>query len=289
MKKLVKYFLRIFVLAVLGVGLFKSYKLCQQHTLKEGGLSLQKALPEKSFVIVVFASNPGFSCEKNIFSLLTQQYQNYRVIYLDSHSTDGSLAKVEETAKHLGKQDKISILCAQGEEKDALEIFYDAMKKCFPREIVLLLPATDFLAHEHVLSKLNRIYSNPFVWMTYGNFLDYPSYKQTPLRCKQIPKSAIGNNSYRSLNANFLHPISFYAGLFQQIRSEDLSYEENLSYVFPLLEMSGKHARFISDVLSLHKPIFANKKESFQSPALNKKQAKYQRLKALFLTDSASE
>ena len=74
-------------------------------------------------------------------------------------------------------------------------------------EIVLVLDGDDCLAHENVLKALNKAYADPDVWMTYGNYLDYPTLlKQEPCICKEIPQKVIAAGSFRSAEWDRLPP-----------------------------------------------------------------------------------
>ncbi len=287
-KKLFKIFGKISVVLLLGFGIFKSFDFYQQNRLemkKIEGLHVTTA-QQKPFVVIITAHNSAAFCEKTIFSVLTQNYQNFRVLYVDDGAADSSLAKAESMVKLLPHKDKISFI-KHPENKGSLAALYDIIASCNNREIVLLIDGCDFLAHENVLAKLNRVYAKPSTWMTYGNFLDYPSYRQIPVKCKQIPKNVIFNNSFRSYELADMHLKTFYAGLFKKIRKEDLAYkgkfipsEGGLAYFLPLLEMAGKHACFINEVLYLHTKTCPSL--SAECVAHIKKLPKYQRLSSLF-------
>jgi hypothetical protein len=116
---------------------------------------------------------------------------------------------------------------------------------CEPQEIVVVLGGDDWLAHEWVLSRLNQYYANPDLWMTYGQYREYPSY-DVGLTKALDPKLEVRQQPF------FASPLqSFYADLFQQIAPGDLGYPAaaELAYMIPMLEMAGPHAAFISDIL----------------------------------------
>jgi len=286
MKRILKFLAKFTIVLLLAFGIYKSYDFYKQNQIQRK----QAKAPEidssqKSFVIVISAHNNTTYCEKSLFSALTQHYENFRILYIDDASTDDSFAKVSLMASQSPRSNKISFI-RNKEAKGTLACLYEAVHACKDHEIVLLVDGSDFLAHENVLRKLAKVYSKPSVWMTYGNFLDYPSYRQIPVKCKQIPKNIVFNNSFRTHEISDLYLKTFYAGLFKQIRQEDLLYQEKivhadatLAYFLPLLEMSGKHACFLNEVLYLH-----TKSTPSLSPervAYIKKLPKYKRLKAL--------
>ena len=278
------------IVLLLALGAFKSYDFYKENKLERSkSKKLQVNTSQKPFVILISAHNNSIYCEKSLFSVITQNYQNFRVLYIDDASTDDSFLKVSLMASQSVQRDKISFL-QNKETKGSLACLYEAIATCQDHEIVLLVDGNDFLAHENVLSKLNKVYSKPSTWMTYGNFLDYPSYRQIPIKCKQIPKNVIFNNSFRSYELQEVHLKTFYAALFKQIRKEDLLYkgrflsaDGTLAYFLPLLELAGKHASFVNEVLYLHTRSHPPLSQECLSHI--QKLPKYKRLKTLFTTE----
>ncbi len=283
MKRIFKFLAKSAIAFLLILGFYESYQFYEHNKIQRKQL---QSLPssQKSFVIVITAHNNALYCEKTLNSALSQTYDHFRIIYIDQESTDGSWEKACRLVDYSTNPQKVTLIQSQ-KTTGSLASFYDAIHDCQDQEIMVVLDGQDFLAHEHVLCKLNKIYAKSSVWMTYGNFLDYPSYKQMPIRCKQLPKNVIFNNSFRSHEIQEMHLKTFYAGLFKQIRKEDLLYkgrfldmEDTPAYTIPLLEMSGKHACFINDVLYLH-----TKTTPLSSEVISylKKLPKYSRLKTI--------
>jgi len=213
---------------------------------------------EKQFAIVIASYNNERYCLKNIHSVLEQTYPNYRVIYIDDHSTDTTYEKVKNLIDSSGKIEHFTLI--ENEERlGALANIYKAVHLCKDDEIVVILDGDDFLAHEGVLAYLNEVYQDPDVWVTYGNYLDYPCYSSKASFCKKIPKKVKETKSYRKFEWVTSHLKTFYASLFKQVRIEDLVYKgkffsmaQDLSWMFPLLEMAGDHVHFIKKILYLY-------------------------------------
>jgi cellulose synthase/poly-beta-1,6-N-acetylglucosamine synthase-like glycosyltransferase len=282
MKRICKFLAKSAIALLLIFGIYESYEFYQHNKIQRKTQQIG-SLSQKSFVILITADNNAAYCEKTLISALSQNYPNFRIVYIDQESTDGSWETVCRLADYSLHPEKVTFLRSE-KFVGSLARFYDAIHESKDEEILVIVDGNDFLAHENVLTKLNKIYSKPSIWMTYGNFLDYPSYKQIPVRCKQIPKNVVFNNSFRSHEIQEMHLTSFYAGLFKQIRKEDLVYKgrflsmhDTPAYTIPLLEMAGKHASFINDVLYLH-----TKSPTVSPDLLNhiKKLPKYSRLKA---------
>ncbi len=213
---------------------------------------------EKPFVVLIPSYNNSAYVEKNLRSVFSQHYSNYRVIYIDDHSSDDTFQKVKALVSELHQENR-TLLIHNEQNVGALANFYQWTHRCDDHEIVVLVDGDDFLAHDDVLNRLNEAYVDPNVWLTYGNFLDYPFYKQNPVICKKIPSSILDNNAFRKSPWMTSHLRSFYAGLFKKIKLSEFIYRgrfypmaSDLALMLPMLEMSGKHTLFIEDILYLY-------------------------------------
>jgi glycosyltransferase involved in cell wall biosynthesis len=253
MKKFFTYALAFFVVAGIAVPLFFS-----KSVRKEKLRSLAQAPAEKPFVIIIPSYNNSAYCEHNLMSVLNQNYKNFRVIYIDDCSKDDTYEKVKTIVDRSPIRERVTLI-RNSQNQGALKNLYFAIHTCNDEEIVATVDGDDFLAHTDVLKKLNKVYSDPQVWMTYGNYLDYPTYKQKPQICKPFPKSVVRNNSYRNHEWVSSHLRTFYAGLFKKITVEDFMFDGrflpmgwDLAFMLPMLEMSGKHCHYVEDVLYLY-------------------------------------
>jgi glycosyltransferase involved in cell wall biosynthesis len=256
---------------------------------------------EKPFTVIIPSYNNSRFCEANLRSVLEQRYENFRVIYIDDCSSDNTAEKVAQIVARSPRSDKVTLIRNQ-KNQGALANLYQTIHACADNEIVVTVDGDDALAHPGVLERLNKSYADPDVWMTYGNYLDYPSYKQKPIICEKLPARVVAKNSFRSYKWVTSHLRTFYAGLFKQVKLEDLLLDGkflpmgwDLAFMFPMLEMAGGHATFIRDILYLYNrenPI------SDHQVSLAKQQAcanhvrslpKYRRLTALNFEESRQE
>jgi len=218
-------------------------------------------IPEKPFVIVVPSYNNEKYCQQNILSILGQEYHNFRVIYLDDASTDRTLEKVEAIVNESPLRGRVTVIRRE-ENVGSVKNLYDAVQSCKDHEIIVRVDGDDFLAHPFVLKQLNKVYADQNVWMTYGNYLDYPSYVQNPKLCEEFPASVIRSGSFRKYKWVSTHLQTFYAGLFKKIDVEHLKKEGaflpmagDVALLIPLLEMARSHIRHIKDVMYLYNRI----------------------------------
>ncbi len=220
-------------------------------------LFLLADVAERPFTKVVPSFNNKEWYQKNLDSIFNQKYNNYRVIYIADAPSDGTTELVEEYVQKNQQQHRF-LLLKNKEYSGYLCCMCQAAHLCDKNEIIIDLNGNDWLAHADVLSYLNEVYSNPDVWMTYGQFTYYPDIKIG--FAQQIPSDLIENNSFRtSLSGHITHLRTFYAGLFQKIEKEDFLWQSNfipkagdLAYMFPLCEMAGKHAKFLSQTLYIY-------------------------------------
>lgn len=211
---------------------------------------------EKSIVVVIPSYNNREWYRLNLDSVAKQKYEKFRVIYLDDASTDGTADLVREYIRENKLEDRVELI-ENLRRVGALANIYRGVWMCAPSDIVATVDGDDWLYDENVLQKLNEAYSNPEVWMTYGQFIEFPT--QYRGGAAQLPTAVIENSLYREYDWVSTHLRTFYAGLFQKIKDEDFVYNADffpvawdLSFMFPLLEMSGKHSRFIPDLLYVY-------------------------------------
>ena len=217
---------------------------------------------EKPFVIVIASYNNANWYLQNLDSVFFQNYSNYRVIYIDDVSSDGTSVLVENYIQKNKLTSKI-ILIKNKERVGALANIYKAIHLCLPKEIIIILDGDDWLANNNVLNRLNQEYSDSEVWLTYGQFAFYFE-KNSSLKegiSSKIPDHVIAANSIRQDGEGSTpsHLRSFYAKLFHQIKKEDLLYNCNffrtacdVAIMLPMIEMAGFHTRFISDLLYIY-------------------------------------
>lgn len=211
---------------------------------------------DRSFVIVIPSYNNSACYQKNLDSVLTQKYKKFRAIYIDDASTDGTGALVKAYLKEKGQERRVTFI--QNKNRvGALANKYKGAWLCDPKEIMVDLDGDDWLAHENVLARLNQVYADPDVWVTYGQFVYYPC--ETPGWAAQVPKEVIERNEFRDYSWVTTALRTFYAGLFQKIKREDLllngeffPMSGDLAFMFPIVEMAGHHSRFIPEVLYVY-------------------------------------
>lgn len=260
-----------------------------------GGLAVPveaaaKKIPEKAITVIIPSYNNAQVYRKNLETLFSQNYGNYRVIYIDDVSSDGTADLVEEYVHQSGHRDRFTLI-RNTERSGAMKNFYDAIHSCDDENIIVNYDGDDWLAHDDVLSKVNEAYSGKRpVWLTHGSFVYYPDGGggwNLP-----IPKKIVKANQFRKFRCPS-HLRTYYAWLFKKIKVEDLMYEGefysmacDLAMMYPMIEMAGERHAFIEDVLYIYNttnPLSDFRQDgSYQSrlSAHIRKQPPYQRLKS---------
>ncbi len=214
-------------------------------------------LTEKSFVFVLHINDNDPLFEQNLHSIFSQKYDHYRVIVLYSENDLQYLQKIKQLAAKENKIHLISFMESQGSFV-TLDTYCRAIHSCKDDEIVIQLDPNDWLAHEHVLTRLNETYSgSPDVWLTYSQYLEYPSYRKG--NGEPYIKQMLRNRNMRNIPYLSAHFKTYYAGLFKQLKP-DLSVTFNRPlepetvevYILPMVEVSKNHIRYIDDVLYIH-------------------------------------
>jgi len=239
--------------------------------------SYAEVLQEKPIVVLIASYNNAKWYKCNLDSALNQNYSNYRVIYVDDCSPDGTGQLVKKYIEKNGWQDRVTLVQNKS-RKLKMENFYNSVHKyCEDYEIVIDLDGDDWWVDEYVLALINEAYADPDVWMTYGSYVGWPD----PLvgGCEAIPAWVIVQNAYRSYQWVTSQQRTFYAWLFKKINPEDLKYDGNfldmtadLAYMFPMLEMAGGRFKYITETLYVYNranPINDNKQNIFRQLLLD--------------------
>ena len=219
-------------------------------------------LGNKPFVIITLSYNNAPYVEKNLLSTLQQSYDNFRILYIDDASIDGTGEKVRQLIDLYDLKGRVTLI-ENDENKGAMHNLYHAVHSCKSDEIAVIVDGDDFLAHSNVLSKLNAYYANPDVWLTYGNFAEYPSYAKgadrkhadaRPINLKILNERGIRHHAFVTT-----HLRTFYAGLFKRVKLQDFLDKGDffpvgcdVASMLPMVELAGEHAYFIDDILYLY-------------------------------------
>jgi len=218
---------------------------------------------ELPMVVLITSYNNSKWVKHNLHSVFMQQYENYRIIYIDDASNDKTADIVEMYAKEKNQLHRFTII-QNKKNRGTLANHYSAVHTCQDHEIVVHLDGDDFFKHKNVLKKVNNTYQSKDVWLTYGQNEEICIDKNGKLytikgECRDTSKSVRKANAYREIQWLYTHLKTYYAGLFKHIKLKSLfengSFFESAtdtSMMFCMLEMSGGKFKFIDEILYVY-------------------------------------
>jgi glycosyltransferase involved in cell wall biosynthesis len=201
--------------------------------------------------IVVPFYNPGAFLEKCVATLLSQKYDNFKIIFIDDCSSDGSW--------DLLPHDEANVLCIRNtERKTALEnIHYAIMNHCQPDDIVVLVDGDDWLPHKKVLTEINDIYNREGCKVMYGQAAwtdgrrgfaraydkeTFANLRRTPFFVSHI----------RTFRANLYHEIGEQDPTFSCMKDADGNFYRmtyDVAILFPIMEIAGFENLYFNDTI----------------------------------------
>lgn len=208
------------------------------------------------FEIIIPSYNNAPWCVQNLQSAVSQVYPHFHVTYIDDCSTDGTGEMVEKFVKDNNLQDRVTIVHNK-KRWGAMANWYYTISICPDHKVIVNVDGDDMLADRQVLAHLAKIYKNYDVWLTYGQFTQWPN----PARgwCKPMPEEVVKNNTFREYVHMPSHLRTFYAWLFKKIQKEDFMHEGQFfamtcdqAMMFPMIEMAGERHACIRKVLYIY-------------------------------------
>ncbi|KKP96101.1 MAG: hypothetical protein US13_C0001G0045 [candidate division TM6 bacterium GW2011_GWE2_36_25] len=240
----------------------KIHRLCNKNKNKTTLINNQ--LPEKSFVIVITSYNNERYCEKNLASVLNQNYSNFRVIYIDDCSTDKTSKITEEYIKNNDHQKKISFF-KNKQRNLKLANLYQIIHTLPDEEVVIELDGDDYLAHPHVLKIINQKYHETNALIVHATYENQPANLAEQLKLQhfsqETPYFVKKLNLFRKYPWIYSGLRTYYVGLFKKINKEDLlckippfegkffPVSHDLAIMYPMLEKAHTQIAYIPDKL----------------------------------------
>jgi len=278
---------------------------CSSWAATSRQTSALSKLAQKQIVVVIPSYNTEKWCHNTLQTVISQNYENYRVVFIDDSSQDDtlncatsflksknipfesimfndsglSIMEATKLFKHrmLKAKNHKWIIIHNQNRCLSLENIYRTILSCPDDAIIALLDGDDWLAYNRVFHDINKIYSKKDVWLTYGSFLEYPVVQVGSdwAWTTAIPKNIIQHNLFRAC------PIpsamrTFYAALFKKINIDDLLYKGKFfpvgwdaAIMFPMIEMAGNRHYFMRKVNYIYNT--ANEINDFKiNPALQR-------------------
>ena len=240
------------------------------------------AYEELPLAVIIPSYNNAERYALTLDSVFSQKYENFRVVYIDDVSPDGTGDLVEQYIKEHGLEYKCTLI-RNKERCRKLKNIYNAIHSCDDREIVVQIDGDDWLAHDHVFADINKAYQTSDIWLTYGQYRNVPKEEAIKWGKKEIevsepvPQLIIDNRQFRKYKWLYRQLRTFYAWLFKLIKLEDLL-AKNVSefagkfypasidqaMMYSMLEMAHYRFEFIPDIAyirNIYSPIVTFKVE----------------------------
>jgi glycosyltransferase involved in cell wall biosynthesis len=189
----------------------------------------------------------------------------YSIICVNDCSSDKTGAIMDEFKREFGLSDSFLKIIHNKERRGAMANMYHTIHAhCKDTQIVALVDGDDYLAHKGVVERLEHEYSDPHLWMTYGQFIFYPSGQWGTTY--EIKRNDLEQKKIRSLVYVAQHLRTFKASLFKKIKKSDLqvngafyTMNADMATMIPMLEMCAPrgpnapcHSKFIPDILYIY-------------------------------------
>ncbi|MGE0009519.1 MAG: glycosyltransferase family 2 protein [Candidatus Babeliales bacterium] len=225
---------------------------------------------ELPIVVLICSYNNQEWVVKNLDSVFMQNYQNYRVIYIDDCSQDNTALIVQSYRDTYDLNDQIKLIQNTTRCRKMKNIYTSIHNFCEDHEIVVQLDGDDWFIDDQLFAHLNELYQKDAIWLTYGS--DTLHYAQP------TPKKTIHDQVFRKQKWIYAPTRSFYAWLFKAINVQDLLAEnvpgyqglffpsaDDVAFMYPMLEMAGNRHTFIKHInyhVNTHNPL-SNRKIEF--------------------------
>lgn len=211
------------------------------------------------YLVVSVGRNPGERLRLCLESLASQTVINMEVCAVDDCSEDGSQAILKEYQDLSGWT-----VILNDERRWAMANQVMAWRAMEPEDddVICFVDLDDALASERSLETLDAYYDQG-AWMTYGSYRptpeDHPSAK-TCYPARPYPAPIIWNNDYRRARHYFNHLRTVSWRVLKHLTDEDFQNDEgewwkaimDPAVMVPCLEMSGRRAVFVPEVLYLY-------------------------------------
>lgn len=210
----------------------------------------------KNFVFVMPLHSDTAMFQQQLQSVMTQNYPEFSIICIDNGDATAARAEAIKMASIHNLQQSLSFYNV-GASEDLISAYFEIVHRQNDQDVIVHLDQSDWLAHNSVLEILNHFYSNEDVWLTYSQYMEYPSYRKGNI--KPFAKRYMFASNMQKTPWVVSPFKTFYAGLMKQVDpnlkkySPFQTFDESLKeQLIPLVDISRQHIRFIDDVLLFH-------------------------------------
>lgn len=206
---------------------------------------------QNRFVVITTCYNKDKWVAYNINSIKQQSYENFLAVYGYDKSKDNT----KEIILNNIKNDDRFVLYDVPIQESQMNNFFSCLQylkdtnQLLSEDIIVEVDADDWLMHPFVFNYLNEVYKNPDIWMTYGQYIEYPSGKVGGHYYLHLDDRVDNLNAYRQAVFPYSHLKTYKAWLMDKVPQEYLINPETGKYwsitadfamCMPMVEMAGK-------------------------------------------------
>jgi glycosyltransferase involved in cell wall biosynthesis len=163
-------------------------------------------MKKNNIVVITPFYNASSFLERCVSSVITQNYDKFKVIFIDDCSTDNSW-------DYLPHDNEKSVCIKNDKNVTALPNIHNAiMEYCQPDDICVLIDGDDAFLKKDVLSYVNSFFEEHNCWIMYGQFMFSTggigfATAYTEEEFKNIRKAPFKVSHLRSFRAGLYHKI----------------------------------------------------------------------------------
>ena len=194
-----------------------------------------------------------------IDSMARMNYTNFRLIYTDDNSDDGTATAMREYVDQNYPALSAKLKIVENKERVYSLANKDRMIRHHcnnENDIIYDIDADDFLLGRQFFKVLNAVYQQGDNWLVYANYIMIEDKMLTKGYSKSLPDYLIADHSYRRLTFVTIGPRSFLRKLYIKIDEKEFQDENGKFYIeisdgfiyTALAELAGvKHSCYIPE------------------------------------------
>lgn len=241
-----RIFLYSFIIVIILFSVFtysKSLKPKQNNTKKNN----------IKVTVIAYCHNIEDICDKIIDSISNQSIKADKIILIDDNSTDFTFKKLNLLTNTISSP----CIILNEYHKGFLTSVYESIMTCDDNDLIILLDNRSWFSNLSVIETIKNEFSKYDIWLAYSKDMEINSHKKSSIR--RINPQNMFSSSMRKKYWKNTHIKSFYASLFKNIKLQDLFFRGkmidpslDMAYMFPMMEMAGKHTTFLSQTLCFY-------------------------------------
>lgn len=206
---------------------------------------------QNRFVVITTCYNKEPWVGFNVTSIKQQTYTNYLAVYGYDKSTDDTEAELK---KFIGSDNRFVIYNVPKKHSQINNFcsciqYLEENNLINDEDIIVEVDADDWLINPFVFHYLNEVYKNPNIWMTYGQYVEYPSGLTGGHYYMELDDQVDTTNTYRQHAFPYSHLKTYKKWLFDKIPKDYLIDPRTNEYwditadfamCIPMVEMAGK-------------------------------------------------